>query len=73
VSASDVRAATITGFSRAFCSAVSKCQGLTRKDGARTALPKLILIFLLVWMFLSFLLLCMFRSLYPVYCLCVNV
>jgi hypothetical protein len=49
------------GFLCFLLSCKAKCQGITRKDGARSALPKL------------FLLLCMFRSLYSVYCLRVNV
>jgi hypothetical protein len=41
------------------------CQGITSKDGAWPALPKL--------HGKIFWLLCIFRSLYSVYCLCVNV
>jgi hypothetical protein len=50
------------GFSVRFPKLWGKLQGITRKDRARLALPKFF-----------FLLLCMFRSLYSVYCLCVNV
>jgi hypothetical protein len=44
-----------------FLSCQGKCQGITCKDGAWPALPKF------------FLLSHVFRSLYAVYCLCVNV
>jgi hypothetical protein len=49
VSACDVRAVTLTeGFSVPFPKLQDKCQGTTRKDGARPALPKLVLSFLIV-------------------------
>jgi hypothetical protein len=44
---------------------------IPRIHGARPALPKLVILLLL--RMCNFLLLCMFRSLYSVYCLCVNV
>jgi hypothetical protein len=46
---------------------------VNRKDGARPALSKLVLNFLIGMDVPNVLLLCMLRSLYPVYCLCVNV
>jgi hypothetical protein len=51
------------GFSVLFPQLEGKCQGITRTDGTRPSLPKLV----------NLLLLCLFRSLYSVYCLCVNV
>jgi hypothetical protein len=50
-------------FSVLFPQLYGKCQGITRKDGARPALP----------IFCFLLRLCMFRSLYSVYCLRANV
>jgi hypothetical protein len=58
------------GFSVLFPQLQGKCQGIIRKDGARPAFPKSVIFYyvcLILW------LLCMFRSLYSVYCLCVNV
>jgi hypothetical protein len=50
-----------------------KCEGITRKDGARPALPKLVLNFVVVMYVPILLLLSMGRSLYSVCSLCVNV
>jgi hypothetical protein len=64
VSAYDARAATLTEvFFRAFSSVVRQMPGYKsqRRGTARTSQIS------------YFLLLCMFRSLYSVYCLCVNV
>jgi hypothetical protein len=47
------------GFSVLFPHLYVKCQGIACKDMSRPVVP-------------NFLLLCMFRSLYSVYCLCVN-
>jgi hypothetical protein len=72
VSAYDVRAATLTeGFPHVFSSFVRQIPEYNsqRRGKARSSQ---ISYFLLLCVF-NFLLLCMFRSLYSVYCLCVNV
>jgi hypothetical protein len=48
-------------------------QGITRKEGRRPVLPKLLLNLLIVTYVPILWLLCIFRSLYSVYCLCVHV
>jgi hypothetical protein len=58
-------------FSVLFPQLYGKCQGITRKDRARPRLPKLGIFYCYVCLILW--LLCMFRSLYSAYRLCVNV
>jgi hypothetical protein len=50
VSARAVRANALTeGFSVRFPQLQDKCQGTTRKDGARSALPKLVIFFIVMY------------------------